>query len=138
MPNPFHKLLYQPYPISIRSIPTGHKKKLTNLRLTAFFVPPGGIEPPLQRNWILNPARLPVPPQGQFGTFQLPFLARKLFIAAQIYPNFPISATNNFSLIKILESDSILPLKVLLYNQLLSILTIAPLSFFLLAPKYCF
>ena len=35
-----------------------------------FFVPRGGIEPPLPcENWILNPARLPVPPPGHFHYF---------------------------------------------------------------------
>ena len=28
-------------------------------------VPRAGIEPALQGNWILNPARLPIPPPGQ-------------------------------------------------------------------------
>ena len=34
-------------------------------------VPRAGIEPALQRNWILNPARLPIPPPGHF-TLRLP------------------------------------------------------------------
>ena len=30
-----------------------------------FYVPGAGIEPARQRHWILNPARLPVPPPGR-------------------------------------------------------------------------
>ena len=41
-------------------------------KLEAFTcVPRAGIEPALQRNWILNPARLPIPPPGHF-TLRLP------------------------------------------------------------------
>lgn len=40
-------------------------KKLRHISQLSLSVLEAGIEPALQRNWILNPARLPVPPLEQ-------------------------------------------------------------------------
>ena len=45
-------------------------KKAQLIDSQAFFVPGAGIEPALCcQNWILNPARLPIPPPGLFPYF---------------------------------------------------------------------
>jgi hypothetical protein len=42
-------------------------KTLENHMINKGFVLEVGIEPTLQRNWILNPARLPIPPLEQMS-----------------------------------------------------------------------